>query len=106
MGRVIINNSNMSNHNSFITPSSNRETPEIKPDKVYTTNEAKDFLKISESTIKRLLKKGIIQANKVGGRYRIWGKEILRLVSPKFEQKAVNFYQRLKEKTKKAIEEW
>jgi len=79
---------------------------EIKPNKVYTTNEARDFLKISSSTIKRLLKNGIIQANKVGGRYRIWGKEILRLVSPKVEKKAVNFYQRLKKKTKKTIEKW
>jgi len=80
--------------------------PEIKPNEVYTTKEAKDFLKISSSTIKRFLKNGIIQANKVGGRYRIWGKEILRLVSPKVEKRAVNFYQRLKEKTKKTIEKW
>jgi len=80
--------------------------PEIKPNKVYTTKETQDFLKISTSTIKRLLKKGIIQANKVGGRYRIWGREILRLVSPKVEKKAVNFYQSLKKKTKKAIEKW
>jgi len=105
-GENIMNNSNMSNPNSFITPSPDRETPGIKPDKVYTTNEAKDFLKISTSTIKRFLKKGIIQANKVGGRYRIWGREILRLVSPKVEKKAVNFYQSLKKKTKKAIEKW
>ena len=79
---------------------------EIKPNKVYTTKEAKDFLKISSSTIKRFLKNGIIQANKVGGRYRIWGKEILRLVAPAAEKKAVNFYQRLKQKTKKTIEKW
>jgi excisionase family DNA binding protein len=79
---------------------------EIKPNEVYTTKEAKDFLKISSSTIKRLLKNGIIQANKVGGRYRIWGKEILRLVSPKVEKKAIGLYQRFKEKTKKTIEKW
>ncbi|MBZ9572251.1 helix-turn-helix domain-containing protein [Patescibacteria group bacterium] len=79
---------------------------EIKPNEVYTTKEARDFLKISSSTIKRFLKNGIIRANKVGGRYRIWGKEILRLVSPKVERKAVNFYQRLKRKTKKTIEKW
>ena len=79
---------------------------EIKPNKVYTTKEAKDFLKVSTSTIKRFLKKGIIQANKVGGRYRILGRELLRLVSPEVERKTVNFYQRLKEKTKKTIEKW
>lgn len=78
----------------------------IEPNKVYTTEEARDFLKISSSTIKRLLKKGIIRANKVGGRYRIWGRELLRLVSPEAEKKAVNFYQRLKQKTKKTIEKW
>ena len=78
----------------------------IKPNEVYTTKEAQDFLKISTSTLKRFLKKGIIKAYKIGGRYRIWGKEILRLVSPKVEKKAVNFYQRLKEKTQKTIEKW
>ncbi len=55
--------------------------PEIKPKEVYTTQEAQDFLKVSKSTIKRFLKRGIIKAYKVGGQYRIWGDEILRLVS-------------------------
>ena len=79
---------------------------EIKPNQVYTTEEARNFLKVSERTIKRYLKKGIIRANKVGGQYRIWGREILRVLSPKAEEKAVDFYRRLKEKTKKTIEEW
>lgn len=78
----------------------------INPNEVYTTEEARSFLKISESTIKRLLKKGIIKANKVGGRYRIFGKEILRVVSPTIQQKAISTYQRLKGKTKKAVENW
>ena len=79
---------------------------EIKPNEIYTTEEARSFLKVSESTIKRFLKNGIIQANKVGGRYRIWGREILRLVSPEVEEKAVKAYQHLKQKTKKSIEKW
>lgn len=78
----------------------------IKPNEVYTTEEAQSFLKVSESTIKRYLKKGIIRANKVGGRYKILGKELLRLVSPDVEVKAVNFYQRTKGKVKKKIEKW
>ena len=78
----------------------------IKPNEVYTTEEAQSFLKVSESTIKRYLKKGIIRANKVGGRYKILGKELLRLVSPDVEIKAVNFYQRTKKKVKKKIEKW
>ena len=79
---------------------------EIKPNQVYTTKEAKDFLKISDSTIKRWLKKGILRANKIGGTYRILGREILRLISPKIEEKAVRTYQTIKQKTKKTIEKW
>ena len=79
---------------------------EIKPNEVYTTEEARDFLKISESTIKRHLKRGIIKANKIGGRYRVLGRELLRLVSPEVEEKAVKVYQKLKAKTKKTIEKW
>jgi len=80
--------------------------PEIKPNEVYTTQEARDFLKISSSTIKRFLKKGIIKAYKVGGTYRIWGSEILSLVSPKLESKVYKVYSKVRAKTKKAIEKW
>ena len=78
----------------------------IKPNSVYTTNETKIFLKISDSTIKRLLKKGILRANKVGGQYRILGKEILRMVSPKTERRAVSFYQKVKKGAKDKINKW
>jgi len=80
--------------------------PEIKPNEVYTTKETKDFLKISSSTIKRWLKRGIINGYKVGRTYRIWGRELLRLVSPEAEEKAVKTYQKIKQKTKKTIEKW
>ncbi len=79
---------------------------EIKPNSIYTTKETEEILKISNSTIKRLLKKGIIKANKVGGQYRILGKEILRLVSPKTERKAVSVYQKIKKKAKDKIKKW
>ena len=79
---------------------------EIKPNIIYTTEEARGFLKISESTIKRLLKKGAIKAYKVGGQYRIWGAEILRLVSPEVESGARQVYRRFKEKTKRTIAKW
>lgn len=79
----------------------------IKPDEIYTTQEARSFLKISQSTIKRLLKRGIIKAYKVGGTYRIWGSEILKLISPEVETKVYRkVYKPLKEKVKKAVEEW
>jgi len=78
----------------------------IEPNQVYTTKETQDFLKISTSTTKRWLKRGILRANKIGGRYRILGRELLRLVSPEVEEKAVGYYRKLKEKTKKAIKHW
>jgi len=78
----------------------------IKPNEIYTTKETRDFLKISESTIKRLLKKGVIKAYKVGGRYRIWGSEILKLVSPKLESRVYKVYKKVKDKTRKTIEKW
>jgi len=79
---------------------------EIKPNKVYTTEEAQEYLKISNSTIKRLLKKGILKANKVGGRYKILGYEILRLVSPNKKTGLEKFYYKIKDKTRKTIEKW
>jgi excisionase family DNA binding protein len=79
---------------------------EIKSEAVYTTAETQKLLKISNSTIKRLLKKGLIRANKVGGQYRILGKEILYLVSPEVEQKAVKSYVRLKQKVADKINKW
>ena len=80
--------------------------PEIKPNEIYTTEEAQNFLKISNSTIKRLLKRGIIKAYKVGGRYRIWGSEILRLVSPEVESKVYKVYKKVRDETKETIEKW
>lgn len=79
---------------------------EIKPNQVYTTEEAQDYLKVSNSTIKRWLKGGIINANKVGGRYKILGNELLRLVSPQKETKFEKLYYCFKDKTKKVIEKW
>jgi excisionase family DNA binding protein len=79
---------------------------EINPKEIYTTKEARDFLKISESTIKRMLKTGIIRAYKVGGVYRIWGSEILQLVSPKLESRVYKVYDKIREKTRKTIEKW
>ncbi len=78
----------------------------IEPNQVYTTTETMDFLKISKSTIKRWLKRGILRANKIGGRYKILGSEILRLISPKVENKTREFYKELRDKTKKRIKNW
>lgn len=79
---------------------------EINPNEVYTTTETQKALKVSNSTIKRLLKKGVLRANKVGGQYRILGKELLRLISPRIEKGAVGVYQKLKKKFKAKIKSW
>ncbi len=79
---------------------------EIKENAVYTTTEAQELLKISNSTIKRMLKKGLLRANKVGGQYRIMGKELLRLVSPDLEQEATKSYLGLKKKIVGKINKW
>jgi len=73
---------------------------------VYTTEETQKLLKISNSTIKRMLKKGLIKANKIGGQYRIMGKEILRILSPDVEQKAINQYLKVKRKVVDVINRW
>lgn len=79
---------------------------EIKQNAVYTTQETQDLLKISNSTIKRMLKTGLIKANKVGGQYRILGKEILRVVSPDLEKDATKSYLGLKKKIVEKINRW
>jgi len=79
---------------------------EIKPNAVYTSEESRKLLKVSESTIKRILKKGLIKANKVGRQYRILGKEILRLVSPDVEKQATKTYLAVKKKVVNKINKW
>ena len=79
---------------------------EIKPNAIYTVEETQKLLKVSNSTIKRMLKKGLIKANKVGRQYRILGKEILHLVSPETEKKAIKSYLGLKNKVVNKINKW
>ena len=79
---------------------------EIKPYSVYTTDEAQQLLKVSRSTMKRFLKKGLIKANKLGRQYRILGKEILRIVSPQAETVATHSYLKLKQKVVDKINKW
>lgn len=79
---------------------------EVKPNAIYTTSETEQLLKVSNSTMKRLLKRGILNANKVGGQYRILGKEILKLVSPVAGKKAKKTYLSLKKRVKDRINKW
>jgi len=79
---------------------------EIKSNAVYTTEEAQQILKVSNSTMKRMLKNGLIRANKIGRQYRILGKELLRLVSPEVESRATESYLSLKKKVIDKINKW
>ena len=60
---------------------------EIKENEVYTPQETQEILKVSASTVTRMIKKGLIRTAKVGKQYRIMGKEILRVLSPVLEDK-------------------
>ena len=73
---------------------------EVKDQEIYTASETQNLLKISESTFMRLVKKGILKAAKVGGQYRILGRDILHLVSPALEERARGVFQVVKEKIK------
>lgn len=79
---------------------------EINPNEVYTTGETQALLKVSKSTIKRFLKNGVVKANKIGGQYRIMGKEILRVISPKIERGMVRIYQKIKKRVKTRLKDW
>ena len=65
---------------------------EIKGNEIYTPQETQQLLKVSSSTVTRMIKKGLIRTAKVGKQYRIMGKEILRLVSPKLEDNMGKVY--------------
>lgn len=68
------------------------EDMEIKENEVYTHEETQVLLKLSASTVTRMIKKGLIRSAKVGRQYRILGKELLRAVSPEMEDKVGKLY--------------
>jgi len=51
----------------------------IEPDKVYTLQEARDYLKVSYSTMLRWVKQGTFPAFKVGKFWRVYGRDLLTL---------------------------
>ena len=67
---------------------------EIKENEVYTHEETQAILKVSASTVTRMIKKGLIRAAKVGKQYRILGKELLRVLSPQLEDTVGKAYNR------------
>lgn len=65
---------------------------EINEFEIYTPKETQAFLKISGSTMTRIIKKGLIKTAKVGKQYRILGRDILRMLSPELEDKVGKVY--------------
>lgn len=65
---------------------------EIKEFEVYTPKETQALLKISSSTMTRMIKGGLIKTAKVGKQYRILGRDILRMLSPELEDKVGKIY--------------
>jgi excisionase family DNA binding protein len=80
--------------------------PPINPDEIYTPAEIEKLLKVSKSTVKRLLKSGLLRSNKVGKQYRIMGHEILKMISPVVDEKATDTYQKMKTKIVKKTKNW
>lgn len=76
----------------------------IEEHAVYTVDETKDILKVSKSTMMRLIKSGLIRTARVGKQYRILGKEILRVVSPKLEDKVGKVYNKARTWVHKGVD--
>jgi excisionase family DNA binding protein len=77
---------------------------EVRENEIYTSEETKSLLKISQSTFLRLIKKGVLRAYKVGGQYRILGKEILHLFSPRIEEQATKAYRKVRNGVRRRLE--
>lgn len=65
---------------------------EIHEFEVYTPKETQKLLKISPSTMTRMIRKGLIRSARVGKQYRILGRDILRMLSPELENQIGKIY--------------
>jgi len=74
----------------------------VDENEVYTPQETISILKISDSTFRRLIRSGVFKAAKIGGQYRILGREILRLLSPSLPGKVKSAYKKIVKKLEPA----
>lgn len=79
--------------------------PAIEENQVYTPKESQKLLKISPSTMTRMIKNGLIRAAKVGKQYRIMGKELLRVLSPELEDSVGKAYNKARHWVHRGIDE-
>ena len=78
---------------------------EINEREVYTPQETQALLKVSSSTVTRMIKNGVIRAAKVGKQYRIMGKELLRILSPRLEDQVGKVYNKAREWVHEGLDE-
>jgi len=67
----------------------------VNEHEVYTPQETIVLLKISDSTFRRLIKKGVLRAAKIGGQYRILGRELLSMLNPTLPKKVKKVYRKV-----------
>lgn len=67
----------------------------VEEHEVYTPQETIDLLKISDSTFRRLIRKGVLKAAKIGGQYRILGSHILQVLNPTLPAKVKKTYHKV-----------
>jgi len=78
---------------------------ELRENEIYTTEEAQVILKVSNSTMMRLIKKGLVRTARVGRQYRIMGKELLRVLSPELEDTVGKAYNKARRWVHEGINE-
>lgn len=77
---------------------------QINENEAYTHEETQEILKVSSSTVTRMIKKGLLRAAKVGKQYRIMGKELLRILSPELEDTVGKAYNKARHWIHKDLE--
>ncbi len=67
----------------------------LRDTEVYTPQETQKLLKISDSTFRRLIRKGVLRVTKIGGQYRVLGKHILEMLDPSLPGKVKRAYKKV-----------
>ena len=82
---------------TWAKPAQSTHTMEIQPNTVYTIEEAQNLLKVSRSTMLRLVRKGALHAGRIGAQYRFLGRDLLHMVNPAWEDQAREFYRKTRD---------
>lgn len=69
-------------HNGYSAKVAEMTMQDIKPERVYTLQQAADYLQVHVNTVRRWVKTGIVPGFKVGKFWRIYGRDLLALNKP------------------------